>query len=31
MRWYGFGVGVIDFVLMCYVFWKYYNVSDFGF
>ncbi|ABG52356.1 proton-translocating NADH-quinone oxidoreductase, chain M [Trichodesmium erythraeum IMS101] len=31
MRWYGLGVGAIDFALMCYVFWKYYNASDSGF
>jgi NAD(P)H-quinone oxidoreductase subunit 4 len=25
VRWYALGVGIADFVLMCYVFWKHYD------
>ncbi|MBW4549096.1 MAG: NAD(P)H-quinone oxidoreductase subunit 4 [Symplocastrum torsivum CPER-KK1] len=28
VRWYALGVGIIDFVLMCYVFWKHYDPSS---
>jgi NAD(P)H-quinone oxidoreductase subunit 4 len=28
VRWYALGVGIADFVLMCYVFWKHYDVSN---
>lgn len=28
IRWYALGVGIADFVLMCYVFWKYYDASN---
>lgn len=27
VRWYALGVGIADFVLMCYVFWKHYDPS----
>ncbi|MFM7573070.1 MAG: NAD(P)H-quinone oxidoreductase subunit 4, partial [Snowella sp.] len=28
LRWYALGVGLTDFVLMCYVFWKNYDVNQ---
>ena len=28
LRWYAMGVGVIDFMLMCYAFWRNYDVSN---
>lgn len=28
LRWYSLGVGIADFVLMCYAFWKHYDVSS---
>jgi NAD(P)H-quinone oxidoreductase subunit 4 len=28
VRWYALGVGIADFVLMCYVFWKHYDASN---
>jgi len=28
VRWYALGVGIADFVLMCYAFWKNYDVSN---
>jgi NAD(P)H-quinone oxidoreductase subunit 4 len=28
VRWYSLGVGIADFVLMCYVFWKHYDASS---
>jgi NAD(P)H-quinone oxidoreductase subunit 4 len=28
VRWYALGVGIADFVLMCYVFWKHYDASS---
>ncbi|MDP8963476.1 MAG: NAD(P)H-quinone oxidoreductase subunit 4, partial [Cyanobacteriota bacterium] len=28
VRWYALGVGIADFVLMCYVFWKHYDPSS---
>lgn len=28
VRWYALGVGIADFVLMCYAFWKHYDVSS---
>ncbi|HEY9608128.1 NAD(P)H-quinone oxidoreductase subunit 4 [Allocoleopsis sp.] len=28
VRWYALGVGIGDFVLMCYVFWKHYDASS---
>jgi NAD(P)H-quinone oxidoreductase subunit 4 len=28
LRWYALGVGIADFVLMCYVFWKHYDASS---
>jgi len=27
VRWYALGVGIADFVLMCYAFWKHYDAS----
>ena len=27
LRWYAMGVGVIDFMLMCYAFWQNYDIS----
>ena len=27
LRWYAMGVGVLDFVLMCYAFWRNYDIS----
>ncbi|MDZ8024427.1 MAG: NAD(P)H-quinone oxidoreductase subunit 4 [Nostoc sp. DedQUE01] len=31
VRWYALGVGIADFALMCYVFWKHYDVSSASF
>ena len=31
LRWYALGVGLTDFVLMCYVFWKNYDVNQSSF
>jgi NAD(P)H-quinone oxidoreductase subunit 4 len=28
VRWYALGVGIADFVLMCYAFWKHYDASN---
>jgi NAD(P)H-quinone oxidoreductase subunit 4 len=28
VRWYTLGVGIADFVLMCYAFWKHYDASS---
>lgn len=28
VRWYALGVGIADFVLMCYVFWNHYDASS---
>jgi len=28
VRWYALGVGIADFVLMCYTFWKHYDTSS---
>ncbi len=28
VRWYAFGVGLTDFILMCYVFWQHYDIND---
>ncbi len=28
VRWYALGVGMVDFVLMCYAFWKHYDASS---
>lgn len=28
VRWYALGVGLADFALMCYTFWKHYDVSS---
>jgi NAD(P)H-quinone oxidoreductase subunit 4 len=28
VRWYALGVGLADFVLMCYTFWKHYDASS---
>ncbi len=28
LRWYALGVGLIDFILMCYVFWQHYDTSN---
>ncbi|MCY7322778.1 MAG: NAD(P)H-quinone oxidoreductase subunit 4 [Phormidesmis sp. CAN_BIN36] len=28
IRWYAFGVGFVDFALMCYAFWKHYDASN---
>ena len=27
LRWYALGVGIADFVLMCYAFWTHYDAS----
>jgi NAD(P)H-quinone oxidoreductase subunit 4 len=27
VRWYALGVGIADFILMCYAFWKHYDAS----
>ncbi|MGF1938065.1 MAG: NAD(P)H-quinone oxidoreductase subunit 4 [Nostoc sp. ChiQUE02] len=31
VRWYALGVGIADFALMCYAFWKHYNASSASF
>jgi NAD(P)H-quinone oxidoreductase subunit 4 len=31
VRWYALGVGIADFVLMCYTFWENYNPKDSSF
>lgn len=31
VRWFALGVGIADFVLMCYVFWKHYDVGNANF
>jgi NAD(P)H-quinone oxidoreductase subunit 4 len=31
IRWYALGVGILEFVLMCYVFWIHYDVSNASF
>jgi NAD(P)H-quinone oxidoreductase subunit 4 len=31
VRWYALGVGIADFVLMCYAFWKHYDPSNASF
>ncbi|WP_193199352.1 NAD(P)H-quinone oxidoreductase subunit 4 [Nostoc sp. MG11] len=31
VRWYALGVGITDFALMCYTFWKYYDASSASF
>lgn len=31
VRWYALGVGIADFVLMCYAFWKHYDASSASF
>jgi NAD(P)H-quinone oxidoreductase subunit 4 len=31
LRWYALGVGIADLLLMCYVFWKYYDASSANF
>lgn len=28
LRWYALGVGLIDFILMCYVFWQHYDTTN---
>jgi NAD(P)H-quinone oxidoreductase subunit 4 len=28
LRWYALGVGLIDFMLMCYVFWQHYDTNN---
>lgn len=28
LRWYALGVGITDFVLMCYVFWQHYDTNN---
>ncbi len=28
VRWYALSVGIADFVLMCYTFWKHYDASS---
>ncbi|MBF2056573.1 MAG: NAD(P)H-quinone oxidoreductase subunit 4 [Cyanobacterium sp. T60_A2020_053] len=28
LRWYALGVGIADFVLMCYVFWQHYDINN---
>jgi len=28
VRWYALGVGIADFILMCYAFWKHYDASS---
>ncbi|NCO75040.1 MAG: NAD(P)H-quinone oxidoreductase subunit 4 [Cyanobacteria bacterium] len=28
LRWYALGVGLIDFMLMCYVFWQHYDTTN---
>ncbi len=31
VRWYAVGVGIADFILMCYAFWNYYDASSASF
>ena len=31
VRWYALGVGIADFILMCYAFWKHYDASNTSF
>lgn len=31
LRWYALGVGIADFALMCYAFWKHYDASSASF
>jgi NAD(P)H-quinone oxidoreductase subunit 4 len=31
VRWYALGVGIADFILMCYAFWKHYDASNANF
>ncbi|MDZ8055159.1 MAG: NAD(P)H-quinone oxidoreductase subunit 4 [Aulosira sp. ZfuVER01] len=31
VRWYAFGVGIADFILMCYAFWQHYDASSASF
>ena len=31
VRWYALGVGIADFLLMCYAFWKHYDASSTSF
>lgn len=31
IRWYALGVGIADFLLMCYVFWQHYDASSANF
>ena len=31
VRWYALGIGIADFILMCYAFWKHYDASNAGF
>ncbi len=31
VRWYALGVGIADFLLMCYVFWRHYDASSANF
>ncbi|MBW4423938.1 MAG: NAD(P)H-quinone oxidoreductase subunit 4 [Nostoc desertorum CM1-VF14] len=31
VRWYALGVGIADFALMCYAFWKHYDASNASF
>ncbi|MCC5620185.1 NAD(P)H-quinone oxidoreductase subunit 4 [Nostoc sp. CHAB 5715] len=31
VRWYALGIGIADFALMCYAFWKHYDVSNASF
>ncbi|QSJ17555.1 NAD(P)H-quinone oxidoreductase subunit 4 [Nostoc sp. UHCC 0702] len=31
VRWYALGVGIADFILMCYTFWKHYDISSASF
>ncbi|MEH2050580.1 NAD(P)H-quinone oxidoreductase subunit 4 [Nostoc sp.] len=31
VRWYALGVGIVDFALMCYAFWKHYDASSASF
>ncbi|WGV24379.1 NAD(P)H-quinone oxidoreductase subunit 4 [Halotia branconii] len=31
VRWYALGIGIADFALMCYAFWKHYDVNNASF
>ncbi len=31
VRWYALGIGIADFILMCYAFWQHYDASNAGF